>query len=273
MAQVHLPLAPQRGFGETCRNDAWWASPLTAFVVFTAFIVYAAWASLQNAHYVHGNYLSPLYSPLLWSAHGAYDAAHAMFGAVPAWWPAALPYSGAFLVLWAPGGFRLTCYYYRGAYYKSHWASPPACAVGKPHRSYSGERALPLVLHNLHRYFMYLALGFIVVLSHDAWKAMWFADPATGQASFGIGVGTLVLTLNVVFLAGYTFGCHSLRHVIGGYKDRLSEAPIRRRLYLGVSWFNRLHPLWAWISLFWVAFADVYVRLLSMGIWKDWRIL
>ena len=29
---------------------------------------------------------------------------------------------------------------------------------------------------------------------------------------------------------------------------------------------------WAWCSLFWVAFADLYVRLCSMGIWTDWRI-
>jgi hypothetical protein len=30
---------------------------------------------------------------------------------------------------------------------------------------------------------------------------------------------------------------------------------------------------WAWASLFWVAFTDVYVRMCSMGIWHDWRIL
>ena len=30
--------------------------------------------------------------------------------------------------------------------------------------------------------------------------------------------------------------------------------------------------LWAWMSLFWVAFSDIYVRLCSMGIWTDWRI-
>jgi hypothetical protein len=30
--------------------------------------------------------------------------------------------------------------------------------------------------------------------------------------------------------------------------------------------------LWAWCSLFTVAFADLYVRLCSMGVWSDFRI-
>jgi hypothetical protein len=30
---------------------------------------------------------------------------------------------------------------------------------------------------------------------------------------------------------------------------------------------------WAWMSLFFVAFTDIYVRLCSMGIWYDWRIV
>jgi len=30
--------------------------------------------------------------------------------------------------------------------------------------------------------------------------------------------------------------------------------------------------VWAWMSLCSVMFADVYVRLCSMGIWKDWRL-
>ena len=269
MAQVHLPLAPQRSFGETCRRDSWWASPLVTFVVFTSFLVYATWAGSLNAHYDYGNYLSPMYSPLFWG-----NSPHAMIGqGAPSWWPGFLPYSGALLILWAPGGFRLTCYYYRGAYYKSHWASPAACAVGKPHDEYSGERKLPLLVHNLHRYLLWFALALIFFLSHDAYKAMWFTDAATGATHFGIGVGTIVLTLNALFLAGYTFGCHSLRHIIGGFKDRISEAPLRRHLYRAVTWFNEAHAKWAWVSLLWVMFADLYVRMLSMGVWHDLRIL
>jgi hypothetical protein len=102
---------------------------------------------------------------------------------------------------------------------------------------------------------------------------MWFADATTGQETFGIGVGTLVLTLNAVLLGGYTFSCHSFRHLIGGFKDQLSKSPVQRKAYNCVSCINRGHMNWAWFSLLGVLFADVYVRLCSMGIWTDFRIL
>jgi hypothetical protein len=90
---------------------------------------------------------------------------------------------------------------------------------------------------------------------------------------FGIGVGTLVLTANVVLLAGYTFGCHSLRHLVGGFLDQFSRAPVRKKAYDCVSCLNRHHPKWAWMSLFAVGFADAYVRLCSMGVITDWRLI
>jgi hypothetical protein len=102
---------------------------------------------------------------------------------------------------------------------------------------------------------------------------MWFANPTTGRVSFGIGVGTLVLLANVILLGGYTLGCHSLRHLVGGCKDEVSRHAVRAPAYRCVSCLNRRHMVWAWCSLFSVAFADVYVRLCSMGIWADWRIL
>ncbi|MBA2434136.1 MAG: hypothetical protein M3480_10640 [Verrucomicrobiota bacterium] len=159
------------------------------------------------------------------------------------------------------------------AYYKSFWADPPACTVGEPRKTYLGERSFPLILQNVHRYFLYLALLFILVLAHDVWKALWFTDPATGQTSFGLGVGTLVLAMNVVLLGGYTFGCHSLRHLVGGFLDQFSKSPTAYRAYACVGCFNNRHGLWAWMSLFWVAFSDIYIRLCAAGIWHDWRIL
>jgi hypothetical protein len=80
------------------------------------------------------------------------------------------------------------------------------------------------------------------------------------------------LAANTILLGGYTLGCHSLRHLIGGYLDQLSNAPTRRRAYNCVTCFNRRHMTWAWCSLFGVAIADLYVRLCSMGTWSDWRI-
>ena len=142
-----------------------------------------------------------------------------------------------------------------------------------PRSGYRGESAFPLIVMNVHRYLLYIALAFLVILSHDVWKALWFSDPTTGQAEFGIGVGTLVLAVNVILLGGYTLGCHSLRHLVGGYLDRLSGAPVRRSAYACVGCLNRSHMRWAWASLVWVAFSDVYIRLLSMGIWTDFRLL
>jgi uncharacterized membrane protein (DUF485 family) len=260
--------AVRRGFGQTARQDLWWAYPLGVFVALSAFVVYATWAAFQNQHYTYGPYLSPFYSPELFGA-----SPHAWFGPLPGLWPEWLPFSPALLILPFPGLFRVTCYYYRGAYYKAFWADPPSCAVGEPRSSYRGERSFPLILQNVHRYFLYVALIFIVLLLLDAWRAMWFTDPGTGRVSFGIGVGTLVLAANVILLGGYTLGCHSLRHLVGGCKDEVSKHALRAPAYQCVSCLNRRHMVWAWCSLFSVAFADVYIRLCSMGIWSDWRIL
>jgi len=258
----------QRPFAHTMRRDAWWIQPVLTFVVLGAFVVYATWAAFQGEHYEFGPYLSPFYSPLLFG-----EGPHSWFGPKPGWWPGALPFSAALLILWAPGGFRFTCYYYRGAYYKAFWADPPSCAVGEPRKSYRGENSFPLILQNIHRYFLYLALIFIVILAYDVWKAMWFTDPATGGVRFGIGVGTLVLAVNVILLGGYTLGCHSLRHLVGGRLDQLASRPARLTLYKGASGLNCRHMRWAWASLFSVALADLYVRLCSMGVLTDWRLL
>ncbi len=256
------------GIAKTMRKDAWWIQPLAVFLGFSLFIVYSTWAAFQGDHYSFGPYLSPFYSPEFFGS-----SQHSWFGTVPGWWPAILPWSPAFLILWAPGGFRLTCYYYRGAYYKAFWADPPSCSVSEPRNKYKGENSFPLIIQNVHRYFLYLALIFIIILSYDVWKAMWFTNPVTGGESFGVGVGTLVLALNVVFLSSYTFGCHSLRHLVGGIRNSLSSSPVRRTAYNCVSCYNRKHMLFAWMSLFWVGFSDVYVRLCSMGIWTDLRII
>jgi len=253
-------------FGQTVRQDRWWAQSLLVFVAFSSFIVYATWAALQGQHYRWGPYLSPLYSPELFG-----DSPHSWFGPKPDWYPAFLPWSPALLILWVPGLFRVTCYYYRGAYYKAFWADPPACTVTEPRKQYLGERYFPLVVQNVHRYFLYLALLFLFILGHDVWNALWFRNPATGQTEFGIGVGTLVLAVNLVLLGSYALGCHSLRHLIGGRFDLM--LPWRHTAYSCVTCLNAKHGRFAAVSLFWVAFSDFYVRMCAAGIWSDWRIL
>jgi hypothetical protein len=251
----------ERGFGKTSRRDGWWLTPALTFLVLTTFIVYATWAAFQNAHYRVGNYLSPFYSPEIFG-----DSPHAWFGPKPVGWPSFLPFSPALLILPFPALFRFTCYYYRGAYYKAFWADPPACAVGEPRKGYTSENGWPLKLQNVHRYFMYFALLFLVFLWHDVWMALQF------DGGFGLGVGTLVLAFNTTMLTFYTLSCHSLRHLIGGKKKCLSGHPIRSSCYGCVSSLNKNHMLFAWISLFGVMGADLYVRLLSMGVIRDWRI-
>jgi hypothetical protein len=249
------------------RPDAWWVQPVGVFLFLGSFLAYANWAAFQGRNYHWGPYLSPFYSPELFG-----DSPHSWFGPKPGWWPSWLLFSPALLILWAPAGFRLTCYYYRGAYYKAFWADPPACAVGEPRNCYLGERSFPLVLQNLHRYFLYVALLFLVVLAHDVWKALWFEDPVSRTVRLGLGVGSLVLATNVVLLGGYALGCHSLRHLIGGRFNMFTPSPLRSKAYSCVSCLNSRHMVWAWLSLFWVAFSDLYVRLCALGIWHDWRI-
>ena len=102
------------------------------------FIVYSTWAAFQGAHYYFGNYVSPFYSPEIFG-----NSPHAGLDQSPAWWPAWLLFSPALFILWAPGGFRLTCYYYRGAYYKAFWADPPACTVGRTAQDLSRRAFVP----------------------------------------------------------------------------------------------------------------------------------
>ncbi|OFV94190.1 MAG: succinate dehydrogenase [Acidobacteria bacterium RIFCSPLOWO2_12_FULL_65_11] len=267
VADAAQPLVLRR-FGETRRSDAWWLTPLAVFCGFSAFIIYSTWAAFQNANYTFGPYLSPFYSPEIFG-----DSPHAWFGPKPAAWPDWLPFSPALLILPIPGLFRFTCYYYRGAYYKAFWMDPVSCAVGEPRKSYWGEHSFPLILQNLHRYVLMLVMLVLGILAYDAWKGLWFTDPATGTVSFGIGVGSLILVVNVVLISSYTFGCHSMRHFVGGCRDLLSRAPLGTKTYDCVSCLNRRHMLWAWCSLVSVGFSDLYVRMCAMGIWSDFRFL
>ena len=260
MTHATVPLARRR-FGETTRRDAWWVQPLVVFLILGGFVVYATWAAFQNAHYTHGPYLSPFYSPELFG-----DSPHAWFGPKPGWWPGWLPFSPALIILPFPALFRFTCYYYRGAYYKAFWADPPACTVGEPRQKYLGERYFPLILQNIHRYFLFISVGFLVVLSYDAWKGFWWAD------GFHVGLGSLILLANVVCLAGYTFGCHSMRHILGGFRDQFSKGPALRAPYRCSTCLNAQHHRWAWLSLIVVALSDLYVRMCSMGVWTDPRL-
>ena len=74
-----------------------------------------------------------------------------------------------------------------------------------------------------------------------------------------------------MLLAGYSFGCHSFRHLIGGHDDCMScgKETVKYGAWKRASWFNGRHMQFAWASLIWVVFTDVYVRLVSMGVITD----
>jgi hypothetical protein len=259
-APAQLPRT--RGLGRSERRDRWWLSPLAVVVGLTAFTAYALFAAIQGAHYLYAkggaHYLSPFYSPDLKS----------MLGFNP-------PFSFAFFVLWAPLGLRVTCYYYRKAYYRSYFLAPPACAVGGPkRRRYGGEARLPWILQNVHRYFLYFATIVLGFLWYDTFRAFFFRD-SSGSLEAGLGLGTLVMLVNVVLLTAFTFGCNSLRHLIGGRLDCFDcslAARTRHRLWRRVSELNAHHQLWAWVSLTSVGLADLYIRLAAWGVFHDPRI-
>ena len=261
----------------TQRSDRWWFEPLWTAFGFLCFVIYTTWAMFQGDYYWwsagvegFGGYLSPFYSPLIFInpiANGAAPMDHSWFGSWPEWWPNLIPASPAILILDGPLSFRMTCYYYRKFYYRAYFMSPPGCSVkGIRNKKYKGETAL-LIFQNLHRFTLYIAIGIIFILSYDAILSFFQGG------KFGVGVGSIILTINPILLIGYTFGCHAFRHLIGGKKDCFTcpngKPAFRFRVWKGASWLNGHHMVWAWISMIWVAFTDIYVRMVSRGYWID----
>jgi len=244
------------GGPKTLRRDRWWVEPLITVVVLGAFVLYGTWVAFANRDYYADPYLSPFYSPCL-----AANCQHATWKLFGDWWTL----SPALLILPIPLGFRLTCYYYRKAYYRAFFRSPPACAVRDAPARYVGESRFPLIFQNVHRIFFYLALPFPILLLWDALRAFDFPD------GFGMGVGTLVLLTNAVLLGTYTLSCHSCRHVCGGRLDCLSESPTRYRVWRFVTRLNERHMLIAWVSMFGVVLTDVYIRLVANDVIRDLR--
>ncbi|MGA7119190.1 MAG: hypothetical protein WBY94_03785 [Polyangiaceae bacterium] len=250
---VHLPIAQ---LADARRKDAWWVGPTVTVLVLSSFVAYATWRTFEGTAYEWHAYLSPFYSPL-------FDVSWAKglgLGFV----------TPAMLILPGPLSFRLTCYYYRKAYYRAFAWDPPGCAVAEraSHR-YNGETKL-LLFQNLHRFALYLAILVLFVLWKDAILAVvgW-------KDGVHVGVGTLVMALNVVLISGYTFGCHSFRHLVGGGVNSYSTATLGRlrfALWKAVTVLNERHMLFAWASLFSVGLTDFYIRMVATGQLTDVRL-
>jgi hypothetical protein len=249
----------------TLRTDRWWVAPLLTVTLLSIWVIYALVRTVsQHAYFVDKyHYLSPFFSPCVTaSCHpGARDFG-TWFGHVPPF----IPF--AFLFLPFLLGFRLTCYYYRRAYYRSFWQSPPACAVAEPHARYTGETRFPLIFQNLHRYFFYAAVIISVVNTYDAIRAF-----RGGDGGVGVGLGTLIMVVNVLLLWAYTLSCHSCRHLVGGRLRHFSLHPMRYRFWTFVSRLNARHMQLAWTTLGTLMLTDGYIALVAAGVFGDPRLI
>ncbi len=94
----------------------------------------------------------------------------------------------------------------------------------------------------------------VVILSYDAILSFSY------EGRLGIGVGSIVLTINAFLIGAYTFGCHSFRHLVGGRTDCMScgKMTLKYQAWKRATWFNERHMEFAWASLVWV---DAHRRL------------
>jgi hypothetical protein len=247
----------------TLRADRWWWGPLYTAVILGLFIVYSTIRVFMGKWYYAGaeHYLTPLYSPCV-SDSCVPGSSH--FGTPLPELPFFLPLGIiAFPIV---AGFRVTCYYYRKAGYRSLWLSPPACAVAEPHGKYTGETRFPLIIQNLHRYFFYFAALVLLINAYDAVLAFHGTD-----GGVGMGLGTVIIWVNLVMLSLYTMSCHACRHVVGGRLRNFSKHPLRYRYWTLVSKLNTRHGKFAMTSLFTVILTDAYIMAVSAGWISDLR--
>jgi hypothetical protein len=249
---------------KTLRTDGWRLNPLTIAAILLVFIVYSTIRIFMNKYYYVGEYkyLTPLYSPCL--SKSCVEGS-AEFGTPLPALPFFIPLG--FLAFPIVAGFRVTCYYYRKSGYRSLWMSPQACAVREPHAKYTGETRFPLIFMNAHRYFFYLA-GLVLLL--NAWDGVHAFHGKDG--GFGIGLGTVIIWVNIAALTGYTLSCHACRHVMGGRLKHFSKHPVRYRAWTLVSKLNGRHGTFAMTSLFTVLLTDAYIMSVSANWLHDLRI-
>ena len=67
----------------------------------------------------------------------------------------------------------------------------------------------------------------------------------------------------------YSLSCHACRHITGGRLQALSKHPVRYKAWTLVSKLNAKHMEFAWVSLGFVCFTDLYIRLIAASVFKD----
>lgn len=249
----------------TLRTDRWWIEPLVSGGGFGFLILYTAVRMffIQKDYWVADyHYLTPVFSPCI-SEKCPTEASD--FGQ---WLPEGMPWfiPLPIITLGILTVFRLTCYYYRKLYYRAYLMSPPGCAIKEPASKYFGESRFPLVLQNIHRYGWY---GAVVLGTINAWDAIRAFHGEDG--GFGIGLGTVIIWINLLMIWGYTVSCHACRHTVGGRLKHFSKHPVRYWLWTQVSKLNGKHMQWAWASLISVIVTDLYIWAVASGTLTDFR--
>ena len=244
------------------RTDNWRKSPILTFIGLSFFVLYATVRALSQSNFYVADYhyLTPFASPCLSTTCGP-AAEWGTLGTFPAFIPLAI------LTLPFLLAFRMTCYYYRKAYYRAFWQSPVACAVPEPRGKYTGETRFPLIIQNAHRYFWMAAVLISLINTWDAIQA--FHSPS----GFGFGLGNIILWVNVILLWSYTMGCHSCRHITLGRINHFSKHPVRYWLYQQASRLNGRHMQLAWTTLGTLILTDAYIALVSAGTISDLRFI
>ncbi len=248
---------------KTLRGDRWWRTPRLTATLLTLWVAYATAHVLIGKWYwvPQYHYLTPFYSPCI---SGECAPGSSLLGTWFGKVPPIIPYAAISLPFVL--GFRLTCYYYRRAYYRAFWRAPAACAVREPHAKYTGETRFPLILQNLHRYFFFAVIVISLLNTYDVVQA--FRGP---NGSFGFGLGTVIMLANVLLLWAYTLSCHSCRHITGGRLRNFSKHPARYWTWTQVSKLNAKHMQLAWTTLGTLLLTDLYIMLVASGAISDLR--
>ena len=226
---------------------AWMLEPALTVVAYILFVIYATWSVFSGTYVFKDPYISPFFST--WLGFGLFR----------------VPLIGLLIPLLAviPLALRGSCYCYRKSYSRAFFWDPPACAIQEVKRfRYHGETRFPWVLMNLHRYALLLTLIVSFFLWVDVVKAFSY------KGHLFIGLGSVVMLVNVILLSLYTLTCHSFRYLMGGRIDAYSRVPLGKLWHAVAKLLQRMNPrhgAWAWYSMFSVGLTDLYIRLLMAG--------
>jgi hypothetical protein len=257
------------GFARTTRVDYWWLAPASTaigLIIFFGYLTFRAFNAtyvwFESVHQPHGG--APFFTPVS-GYPGSVPLDHAWFGNVSL---VVAAVSSAVTGILRAGARHC---------FPSHLLLLPRRVLqGGVHEA--TELRGGRVTFRLSRRTRAAPVSESAPL-HALWRSLPHRLPVVGgpgaffkQGHFGIGVGTVVMVMNAALLTGYTFGCHSWRHLIGGQLDcftceQRSVASIRH--VEGSTWLNERHMAFAWFCLVWVAFTDFYIYLVSSGTIRD----